>query len=187
MNEVLTAIRARRSVRKLKPDPIPDHLRDLIVESGLYAPSAKNAQAWHITVVQNPGLIDRITAEVKAAIIRRNVERYIPLANNPEYTVNFGGSTFMILSIDPAATPCPAEDTGAALENMFLAAHSLGIASCWINQLGPVADDPAMRALLTGLGVPGRNVIFGCATFGYGATAAPAVPPRKEGTVNIVK
>lgn len=187
MNEVLKAIRERRSVRRLKPDPIPDDVRNVIVEAGLYAPSAKNAQAWHITVVQNPALIDRITAEVKAAIIRQNVERYLPLANNPEYAVNFGSSTFVIVSIDPAVTPCPAEDTGTALENMFLAAHSLGIGSCWINQVGPVADDPQVRNLLSELGVPAQNKVFGCATFGYAATEAPTPPSRKTGTVNIVK
>jgi nitroreductase len=187
VNEVLKAIRERRSVRKLKPDPIPDAERDLIVESALYAPSAKNAQAWHVTVVQNIGAIDRITDEVKAGIIRCDVERYIPLANSPEYKVNFGGSMVVILSIDPAVTPCPAEDTGCALQNMFLAAHSLGIASCWLNQVGPVADDAKVRALLTELGVPTRNKIYGCAAFGYAAGDLPSAPPRKDGTVNHVR
>ena len=45
-------------------------------------------------------------------------------------------------------------DCACALENIFLAAKSLGIGSCWINQLGQTCDDPDVRAFLTKLGVP---------------------------------
>lgn len=45
-------------------------------------------------------------------------------------------------------------DCACALQNIFLAAKSLGIGSCWINQLGQTCDDPDVRAFLTGLGIP---------------------------------
>ncbi len=187
MNDVVKAILERRSVRSFKPDGIPDADLDLIVQSGLYAPSAKNAQAWHILVVRNAGKIDLITAEVKAAILRAKVEKYAALAENPKYSVNFGSApVFMIVSADPGATSCPAEDCSCLLENMFLAAHSLGIGSCWINQLGCVTDEPRFRETLTSLGVPAVNRVYGSAAFGYPARAPHAAPPRRENTVAVI-
>ena len=188
MNDVIRAILERRSVRKFKPDPIADADRDLIVKAGLHAPSAKNMQGWHVTVVQNREVIDRITEETKAALIRAKVEKYLAMANSPNYSVNFKtGPVFMIVSADPGVATCPAEDCSLVLGNMFLAAHSLGIGSCWINQLCPVTDEPAFRAFITTLGVPENCKIHGCAVFGYNAGEHPKAPPRKEGTVNIIE
>ncbi len=185
MNETLESIFSRRSIRSYKPLPLPAGDRDLIVRAGLFAPSARNIQPWHITVVENRKTIDRITDEVKAAILRVGVERYLGLARSPNYRVSFGAPAFMIVSADPESSNCPAEDCALVLGAMFLAAHSLGIGSCWVNQLGPVSDDPAFRALLSELGVPPKNRVYGCAAFGYNAGKHPEAPPRREGTVNF--
>ncbi len=188
MNEVLTAIFERRSVRKYKQDPIRDEYVDVIVQAGLHAPSSKNAQAWHILVIQNRETIDRVTEEVKAAILRAGVEKYLALANNPKYRVNFTGApVFAIVSANPAVTTCPAEDCSCLLENMFLAAHSLTIGSCWVNQLGCVTDEPRFREVLTALGVPAANKVYGAAAFGYADGPTPKPLERKTGTFAIVK
>lgn len=187
MNEVIRAICERRSIRSYKPDPVAQSDLDEIVKAGLYAASARNIQPWHITVVKNRERIDAITAEVKAAIVRCNVERYLAQAGNPNYTVNFGAPVFMLVSADPAATRTSAEDCALVLGNMFLAAHSLGVGSCWVNQLGPVCGDARFRALLTELGVPSANQVVGSAAFGHNAGPHPAAPARREGTVNYVE
>lgn len=188
MNDVIAAMLERRSIRKYKSTPISDENRDLIVKAGLYAASSKNTQPWHITVVQNPALIAEITRETKAAIIRANVTRYLGMANSDAYAVNFGNAPlFMLVGADFAATNCPVEDASLVLGNMMLAAHSLGLGSCWINQLGCVCDEPAFRSFLTErLSFPANMKIVGCCCFGYSAVESPKVPPRKEGTVNIV-
>lgn len=188
MNEVMKTLLSRRSIRKYKADPIPGADLDLIVKAGLHAPSSKNAQAWHVVVVKNAETIRRITAEVKAALLRAKVEKYAAQAENPKYAVNFGAApVFMIVSADPAVTPCPAEDCSCLLENMFLAAHSLGAGSCWVNQLGCVTDEPGFRAMLTELGVPSAHKVYGAAAFGYAEDAPRAELPRKENTVTIVE
>lgn len=188
MNEVVNAIIERRSVRKYKPDPISAEDRDEIIKAGLYAASSKNTQPWHLTVVENPGTIAALTEQAKAAILRAGVKKYEGLAKSPKYTVNYGNAPiFIIVAADPALSSCPAEDCSQVLANMFLAAHSLGIGSCWINQLCPIADEPGFRAFITELGVPPECKIYGAACFGYADGAHPHAPPRREGTVNIVR
>lgn len=188
MNEVIEAILSRRSIRNYKPDPISEEDRDRIVEAGLYAASSKNTQPWHLTVIENREKIVRVTEEVKAAILRAGVERYVALARNPKYSVNFGcAPIFVIVSANPALSACAAEDCSQVLANMFLAAHSLGIGSCWINQLCPICDEPRFREVISRLGVPDECKIYGAACFGYNAGKHPDAPPRREGTVNFVK
>ena len=53
----------------------------------------------------------------------------------------------------------------APWRTFFLAAKSLGIGSCWINQLGQTCDDPDVRAFLTKLGVPESHKVYGCAAW----------------------
>ena len=82
----------------------------------------------------------------------------------------------------------PQQDGSLAIENMMLAASSLGIGSCWINQLGQTCDDPDVRAFLTRLGIPENHRVYGCAALGY----APADAPVKEkklaaGTVTVIR
>lgn len=67
------------------------------------------------------------------------------------------------------------EDNACALENIFLAAHSFGIGSVWINQIRDICDAPAARALLKEWGVPDSHVVYGIAALGY-----PAPAPEKE-------
>lgn len=188
MNEVIKALLERRSIRKYKTEPVPEADRDLIVQAGLYAPSSKNTQAWHLTVVESPEIIANITMELKAALLRAGVEKYRAMAENDKYTVNYGGAPlFIVVSANPEGTPCPAEDCATVLENMFVAAYSLGVGSCWINQLCPVSDEPGFRSFITGLGVPESNKIYGAGCFGYADGSHPKAPVRKENTVNIIK
>lgn len=77
-------------------------------------------------------------------------------------------------------------DGSAAIQTMLLAAQSLGLSTCWINQLRPLTDDPAIRPLLTQLGVPEDYIVIGSIALGYAAKeTAPA--PRKEGIINIIE
>ena len=75
-------------------------------------------------------------------------------------------------------------DCACAMQNIFLAAKSLGIGSCWINLLGQTCDDPDVRAFLTKLGIPENHRVYGCAALGYAAAAPVKEKKLAEGTVS---
>jgi nitroreductase len=184
---VLQNILTRRSIRKFRSDPIPGESLEKIVQAGLYAPSAKNSQPWHLTVLGGRERLGQITAELKAAVGRIPDSPYRALVGSPTYSVNYGNApVFIIVSAAPEASPMAAADCSLALGNMFLAAHALGIGSCWINQLGATSDEPGFRSFLTRLGVPAGNRIYGCGAFGFAEGEHPAAPPRKKGNVTYV-
>jgi nitroreductase len=77
-------------------------------------------------------------------------------------------------------------DCALALENLFLAAQSLGLGSCYINQLHWLRDDPGVRSFLFELGVPKEHTICSSAVVGFIGTESPA-PARKEDTIHIIR
>ena len=77
------------------------------------------------------------------------------------------------------------EDNACALENMFLAAHALGIGSVWINQVRDVCDDKEVRELLSAWGIPESHKVTGCAALGY-AKEPPKGEVEKKGSIAFV-
>lgn len=101
----------------------------------------------------------------------------------PDY--HFYHANVLILASNERDNPHGVEDCACALENMFLAAHALGIGSVWINQFKGICDRPRVRGLLTRLHLPDTHIVLGCAALGY---AAPAAPPalKKRNVVEWV-
>jgi nitroreductase len=188
MNETLNTILTRRSIRNYKPEQIPDDILKQIIDAGLHAPSAMGRQPWHVVVVRGLDKIADVNHEVKAATARMPDNPYREFVGRANYTVNYHAPTFIIVSGNTVLSPRNAPlDCALLLGTMFLAAHSLGIGSCWINQLNVLNDEPGFRAYMNRLDIPAENQIFGCACLGYAASKVPQAAPRKEGCVVFVE
>ena len=114
MNEILKNIKTRRSVRKFAEREIPAEILNEIITAGLYAPSAMNTQLWQLTVLKNDGKIVALQKAVAKALDR------------PDYHRFYNCPVFIIVTV-PEDYRHGAVDTACVLQNMFLAAHSLGV------------------------------------------------------------
>ncbi|MCR4436793.1 MAG: nitroreductase family protein [Clostridiales bacterium] len=186
MNDVLKCIMSRRSIRAYKPEQIKEEELQAIVQAGLYAPSAGNQQSWHFTVIQNPGVIDKITRTLKAAFLKSDNERFRQMAANEKFSVFYNAPTVIIVSGDEKAM-MPQQDSAAAVENMLLAAASLNIGSCWIGMTGFLFSTEEGKALTKELGIPEGYKPLNTIVLGYKAAADPSPAPRKENLVNYIK
>ncbi len=173
MNEVIKNIKTRRSVRKFSDEQISENILNEIISAGLYAPSAMNTQLWQITVLKNDEKIVELQKAVAKALDR------------PDYHRFYGAPVFIIVTV-PSDYRHGAVDTACVLENMFLAAHSLGVGSVWINQLRDCCDDTDVRMLLTQFGIPENHISFGCAAIGYADCELPKDRENK-GIVKMVE
>ena len=103
------------------------------------------------------------------------------------YCCYYHAPTLVIVSNEPTQW-WAGMDCACAIENMFLAAQSLGIGSCWINQLGTTCDDSEVREFITSLGVPENHKVYGCVALGYVDPETPMKEKKvKAGTLTIVK
>lgn len=167
-NAVIENILTRRSVRAFEERPVPREDLEAIVACGQWAPSAMNRQQWTFVVVEDAGKVQRLAAVMGAALGNDAYDMYRPAA--------------AVIVAHAKGAPFGREDDGCAMENTFLAAHSLGVGSVWINQLQDTCDEPGVRAELTALGVPKDAEVHGVCALGYAAAEGTA----RERTSQVV-
>ena len=162
MNELISLIKSRRSIRSFEDRPVEDSVLREIVETACHAPSAMNRQSWHFTVMTDREELDGLAALVKKA-------------TNQDERYRFYHAPVLVIASNDRDNPMGCDDCACALQNIFLAAHALGVGGVWINQIRHVCDMPEIRALLTTYGVPENHVVYGAAALGYGRK-----PPREK-------
>lgn len=173
MNQVIDTILRRRSWRSYEEKQITQEQLDQVLECGLWAPSAKNEQSWHFTVLQNKELIAQLTA---------GCQQMMGSETDPFY-----GAPTLILVTGKEDCIAPMKDGSLAMQNMFLAAESLGLGTCWINCIGRYLTTPQGQEFGARVGVPQGYAGVGCVVLGYPKGQAPLPKERLAGTVNIVK
>ena len=150
--DVLEAIRGRRSIRKYGKEPISEEQATLILEAGRWAPSRGNSQAWKFIVVKNAQLLK----DLAEAIPTGKFLAEAPLG--------------IVVVIDPRASKHPEQEGAAAIENMLLAAHALGLGACWISVHGTYSEEKARQLLQ----VPDEEWLLSVVSIGH-----PAETPEK--------
>lgn len=172
MNAVMECLLTRRSTRAFEQKEIPADVLEQILETAIYAPSGMGRQTWQFTAVTDRNKIQQLAAAVEKELGREGYNMYEP--------------EVIIIPSNERDSRYGMEDNACALENIFLAAHSFGIGSVWINQIRDICDLPSVRSLLKEWGVPDNHVVYGIAALGYPAPA-PAKEIHKTGKIVITK
>lgn len=170
MNETMQTLLARRSIRKYKPDPVPEDLLRQVVEAGVYAPSGMNRQSWKLVVARGEAR-DRVTAAAAPFPNR---------GGNPFY-----GAPVILLVFGDPNDPMWIQDGSLMLGNMMNAAAAVGLGSCWINCMKDVFGTPEGEKLQRELLPDAEYRVVGCLALGY-ADEAPEPKPRRENVVTYL-
>ena len=169
-NEVLQNIRTRRSCRAYTAQPVEPEKLKAIVEAGTWAASGMGRQAPKIVVLTDPAEIAELE-RMNAAVL-----------GNPAAHPFYGAPTVCVVLADASAFTA-VEDGSLALGNLMNAAHSLGIASCWIHRAREVFASAEGKALLQQWGVEGEWIGIGHCILGYAAEPEKPAAPRLEGRI----
>ena len=122
--EVLQAIGSRRSHRVYRAEQIPEEALMRILNAGLQAPSARNHQPWHFSVVRDAALIQEVHDEAARVMGRGGSPRFA----DPDFQI-FYRAPIAVFIFGEKDFPWTGVDCGIAVENMALAAEGLGIGS----------------------------------------------------------
>lgn len=173
MNEVLKALKERRSCRKYLPEQVkPEHL-DAILEAGTYAPTGMNRQAPVIAAIQDPAVRDQV-AKLNAAVMGADTDPF------------YGAPTVLVVLADPEVRTY-LHDGALVMGNLMNAAHAVGVDSCYIFRAKEVFETEEGKALLRQWGVPETYVGIGNCILGYGAEGGtrPASPRKKNYIIKV--
>lgn len=159
-NEVLRTIRGRRSVIRFTDQSVTDDELAAILEAGRWAPSYINSQPWEFLVVR-----DAKTRARLGEILRRITVAWQGFAAAP---------AAIVVMADPARDPRHlAADGAAAVQNMCLAAHSLGLATFWAGLHAiPETRGSAESELKATLGIPPSMQLVAVVPIGHPAYVA---------------
>lgn len=186
-NAVLQAIADRRSIRAFKDEQISDEQLDILLTAAQQAPSAYNAQPWHFTVVQNKDLIDRISESTRQERLKTADETARANLNSDSYHAFYHAPTVIFVSTDMSASARHSRhDCGLAVENITLAAHSIGLGSVILAMPGEAFKGENAGEYKKTLCFPeGHDYIV---SIGIGVPAmTKEAHPIKENRVNIVR
>lgn len=184
-NDVLSAIKSRRSVRSYQTKQIADSELQAIMEAATYAPDAGGVQPWHFTVIQNGEMLKRLDRAAKGA--GRKLGGHLEALSNTEgFCCYYGAPTLVIVSGD-SRTVAPVEDCSAATQNMLLAAESLGIGSCWIFFAVLAFHSPEGEALRQELKIPPKYDPLISVALGYKREPTPEAPARKRDLITYIR
>ena len=172
-NEVLNAIKTRRSIRKYKAEQITDEQLDAILEAGTYAATGMGKQSPVIVVVQKPELIAKLSKMNAAGM---------GTTSDPFY----GAPTVLIVLADPERGTY-VEDGSLVMGNLMLAAHTEGIGSCWIHRAKETFESEEGKNILKELGITGDYEGIGNCVLGYADGDEPKAHPIKDNYVYYVK
>lgn len=167
MNSVIENITTRRSVKKFKSDSVPQKLVDQIAYAGSCAPSGLNKQSPIILAVTDKDMRDKLS--------QLNAQA----AGLTEYKDLFYNAPVVLVVLANKDVPTYVYDGSVVMENMLLAAHSLGLGACWIHRAKETFETDEGKAILQQLGIQGNYEGIGNCIVGY-ADTTPVERPRKN-------
>ncbi len=166
-NVVLKAMEERRSVRKFKTVQVEEEALQLILRAGTYAATGMNKQSPIMVVVQDE--------ETREVLRKMNAG----VMGKPDADPFYGAPTIVIVLADKNVSTC-VEDGSLVMGNLMLAAHAVGVDSCWIHRAKQEFESEEGKALLAKWGITGDYVGVGHCILGYRDCEHPDAKPRKD-------
>ncbi len=173
MKETLADIKTRRSCRKYLPEQIKPEELDAVLEAGTYAPTGHGSQSPRMVVVQDAELMKTLSAlngEVMGA-------KHDPLYGAPTAVIVFADST----------NDNGRADAANVMNTLLLAAHAVGLASCWINRGKEMFELPGGTDLPKQWGLADNYEGFAIAILGYEAEGGTLSTPKPRKADYILK
>ncbi|WP_110929173.1 nitroreductase family protein [Bacillus massiliglaciei] len=180
--DVLTAIKTRRSIGLVKQEPVPKEMIETLLEAATWAPCHHRTEPWRFFVMTGEGRNALSDTFVKMA--KAKMEE--PLSEEDQKKLEKEKNKPLRAPVVIAVAVKPAEDNPkvvleeefaaghAAVQNLLLAAHSLGLGAVW--RTGAVCSAPEIRELFH---LQGKAEIIGFVYVGYPDLKKDPVAKRK--------
>ena len=186
MNQTLKDIYGRRSVRTFTDKQVDEAVLNEILKAGTYAATANNAQKWHFTVVKDQTVLDEVVEACKKSMLATGDPSLVERASDTGFH-NFYHAPIVVVVSGETAFKHAKADCANAMQNMAVAAHSLGVDSCYIASFLAAMGTSQGPALKQKLDVPEGYEPFFALSLGYAKGDAPAAPQRKTNVISYVK
>lgn len=174
MSETLKALLTRRSCRSYSEEVPSKEVIEKIVEAGTYAATGMGKQSPIILAITNKELRDKFSKENAKILGNESIDP-------------FYGAPVVLVVLANKDIPTYLYDGSLVMGNLMLAAHDLGVASCWIHRAKEEFESDFGKQLLKDLGIEGNYEGIGHCVIGYAAKEISAPIARKDNYVYFVE
>src|SRR3989338_4278476 len=149
MDDIISLIKSRRSIRKYLNKPILKEIIDKLIEVAKWAPSGMDEQSWGFIVVQDKSLIKELS-DRSIPYINKLIEgnskfiRYKKRMAVKDFSI-FYHAPCIIMILGRVDAFSYQVDCAMAAQNIMLAASSIGIGSCWVGMMNVLNEDKWFR------------------------------------------
>lgn len=181
-NPVISNIKTRRSVRDYADRPVSNEVIESIIDAGIHAPTGLGMPPWRFVVIKDKAIMKQMSNHCKPKLLKQlegvNIDAAVQFKNmlKTEKFDIFYNAPVLIIVLGNKNAPTADFDCSMCAQNLMLAAHSMGLGSCWIGTACLVQENPEM---LNKLKIPADFKVVAPIIFGY-AGNVPAAPPRNE-------
>jgi nitroreductase len=185
--DVIEAIYHRRSIRAFTTEVVARELIDNLVSAAVQAPSAMNLQPWAFLIAEGRATLSQFSERAKRHLLETMTPdsplfHYRGQLSQPTFDIFYGASVLIVIAATSNAAQST-EDCCLAAQNLMLAAHGMGLATCCIGFARPWLNLAETKAEL-GLPAPYSPIIP--VVVGYPKSGAPYVP-RKQPEVHRIR
>lgn len=166
-NPAVAALLGRRSIRRFESREVEEERISLLLECACAAPSAAGTRPWHFVVVRDRGRLDALAQA------------------HPYGKMLFQAPLAVVVCGDPEKSDLARlyweEDCSAAMENLLVAAHALGLGGVWLGVQHTPQREAALRVILS---IPETVRVLGVAALGYPGEAKAPHSGWDEGSIH---
>lgn len=181
MNIVVNTILKRESCRNYLNEPVGEINLNTILTCAQYAPSGSNNQTNHFYVIENKKVLDELENIIKEEFLKMEAQNEYSAVQDAIRKARYGSQHYfynapsLIVVTNLKDYPNAMADAVCAVENMMIAATSLNLGSCYINQLHWLTENERVRAFLK---LPENETI--CASLVVGRPKVPFIPKTRR-------
>lgn len=177
--DLIHALETRRSVRKYLDKPVEPEWIEKIIGLATLAPSAMNSQPWLFVVIQDRQKLAEISDQAKTLLLEHlhehpPLEKYRGALSKKNFNIFYNAPALIAIYARPEG-PEPETDACLAAQNLMLAAHNEGLATCWIGFARAFLDSDECK---TEMGLPLEYKAAAPVIIGYPAIETAAVPRK---------
>ncbi|WP_406655559.1 nitroreductase [Methanolobus sp. ZRKC2] len=181
-NEVIRNIKTRKSVRDYVDKQVSEDSINTIIDAGIHAPTGFGSEPWFFVVIQNREMMKRMSDYCKPRLLAQlqdlpneNVSEFRKRLSQEDFDI-FYNAPLLVIVLGSNAGFTTDYDCSMCAQNMMLAAHSMGIGSCWVGTACFIQDN---EEFMSELGIPYDYKVIAPIVFGYEGKIVER-PPRQD-------
>jgi nitroreductase len=183
-NSVIEAIKSRRAVRSFEDKIVPEPAIQLILEAATFAPTAINIQPWKFVIIAKSSEMKKISDIAKPILLKalpdvgdEGIMGLKQRLTSPQFNVFYNAPLLILVAGEKSAFAV--NDCSMAAQNMMLAAHSIGLGSCWIGSAVAATNEAKLKSELK---IPEDHEVYAAIIFGY-PKGMPKPPQKKPAQI----